>query len=142
MFRWLALGLWYASILFTSSLASVPVTNQPLSDYLIAKSGHVVVYGVLGWIAMVAVTEPSAGLSLGRRTALITTVILGLILASMDETRQMFVYGRTSTLTDVVIDTLAMSGSALLHHALTRRAGSPPLPEAPGDPRQQRTVER
>ena len=50
MTRWLAVGLWYAAIIFTSSLASAPTTDQPLIDYLINKGGHVFVYAVLGWL--------------------------------------------------------------------------------------------
>ena len=44
MIRWLVLGLWYAAILFTSSLASAPTTAEPLLDLLIAKAGHVFVW--------------------------------------------------------------------------------------------------
>ena len=96
MIRWLALGLWYAAILFTSSLTSTPESGQPLKDYLIAKSGHVFVYGVLGWIVSEALTAPGAGFGVGRRTALAITIVAGAVLAALDETRQSFVYASES----------------------------------------------
>ena len=141
MFRWLALGLWYAAILFTSSLAATPVTNQAWSDYLIAKAGHVFVYSLLGWLASEALTAPAAGLALGRRVALVTTIVLGIVLAALDETRQSFVYGRTGLPADVLLDTVALSGGALLHQWLKGAAGAPALAESGSEPGQQRAVE-
>ena len=141
MIRWLALGLWYAAIVFTSSLAAAPVTNQPWSDFLIAKGGHVAVYGLLGWLTVEALTAPAAGLVLERRLALLVTILVGVALAGLDETRQSFVYGRTGLPSDVVLDTVALSGGALLHQWLHGPLGAPALGQAAGDPGQQRAVE-
>ena len=141
MIRWLALALWYAAIVFTSSLASAPVTNQAWSDFLISKIGHVGVYGFLGWLAVEALTAPAAGLALGRRLALLLAILVGVALAALDETRQSFVYGRTGLPSDVVLDTLALSGGALLHQRLHRPLGAPALAQTAGDPSQQRAVE-
>jgi VanZ family protein len=139
MVRWLLVGLWYAAIIFTSSLTSTPESGQPFRDYLTAKAGHVFVYSVLGWLAAEALTAPAAGLALGTRAALFTTVLLGAVLASLDETRQTFVYGRTGQIADVLLDTLALSGGALLHDRLMRRGRSPtthqPPPEDAGEER-------
>jgi VanZ family protein len=139
--RWLALGLWYTAIVYTSSLASTPVSGQPLGDYLIAKTGHVFVYAVLGWIVSEALTSPQAGMSLTRRLALATTILVGAILASLDETRQSFVYGRTGLPVDALLDTVAVSGGALLHQRLTGRPAPAPLAEPVGELGQQRAVE-
>ena len=141
MIRWFALGLWYAAIVFTSSLASAPVTGQPLGDYLVAKTGHVVVYSLLGWLAIEALSAPAAGLALRRKTALVVTVLLGVVLATLDETRQSFVYGRTGLPLDILLDTVAVSGGALLHHWLTGRVGPSSLGEAPRDSDEQRSIE-
>lgn len=141
MIRWLALGLWYTAIIFTSSLASTPVTNQALSDFLIAKVGHVFVYGLLGWIAVDALTSPAAGLALGRRPALLVTLALGVALAALDETRQSFVYGRSGVPSDVLLDTVAVSGGAMLHQWLHGAFGTPALAEAARQSGQQRAVE-
>jgi VanZ family protein len=126
MFRWAALGLWYAAIIFTSSLASTPVTDQSLTDYLIAKGGHVFVYSVLGWIVADALTAPAAGIGLRGRIGLLVTVFAGAVLASLDEMRQSFVYGRTAMVADAVLDTCAVSGGALLQQWLLRRSGPAP----------------
>jgi VanZ family protein len=117
------------------------VTNQPFTDLLVSKSGHVVVYSLLGWITVDALTAPGAGLGLGRRFALLTTILVGGALAILDETRQSFVYGRTGMASDVVLDALALSGSALLHQWLHRPIGTPALTEAAGQPGEQRAVE-
>ena len=141
MTRWLALGLWYAAIVFTSSLASAPVTNQPFSDFLVSKMGHVAVYSLLGWLTIEALTAPAAGLALGRRAALLTTILMGIVLATVDETRQSFVYGRTGLPSDVMLDSLAVSGGALLHQWLHRAIGAPALAQAAEDSGEQRAVE-
>jgi VanZ family protein len=141
MIRWLALGLWYAAIIFTSSLTSTPESGQPFRDYLINKGGHIFVYSVLGWIVSEALTAPAAGFAIGRRIALLATILSGAVLASLDETRQSFVYGRTALPTDVLLDTLALSGGALLHHRLVARTAASALAEPSSDLGQQSAVE-
>jgi VanZ family protein len=128
MIRWLALALWYAAIVFTSSLASAPTTNQALIDYLVNKGGHVFVYAVLGWLLSEALTAPEAGLAVDRRAALATTILAGAVLAGLDETRQSFVYGRTALLSDAILDTVALSGGTLLHQWLRFGLGSRSAP--------------
>jgi len=141
--RWLALGLWYAAIIYTSSLTATPQSGQPLRDFLTAKAGHVFVYGVLGWLAAEALTAPAAGLAFGARVALLTTIVLGMILASLDETRQTFVYGRTGQPADALLDTLALSGGALLHYWLVLRGRVPAADaDAPQDARQEQPAKR
>ena len=141
MIRWLAVGIWYAAIVYTSSLTSTPETTQPWRDYLIAKAGHVFVYSLLGWILAEALTAPAAGLTLGRRTALLVTILTGAILASLDETRQSFVYGRYGQVSDVLLDTAALSAGALLHQWLTRRDSPPSPEEQTSDQNQQAAIE-
>jgi VanZ family protein len=139
--RWLVVGLWYAAIIFTSSLASAPTTDQPLLDYLINKGGHVFVYAILGWLVAEALTAPAAGLALDRRLALAVTIVVSALLAGLDETRQSFVYGRTGMLSDVILDTVAASGGALLHHWLTPGAIPATLDEPADDAGQQGAAE-
>lgn len=132
MVRWLAFALWYAAIIFTSSLTSTPESGQPVRDVVIAKSGHVVAYAILGWLLAVALTTPAAGLAVRARLALMLVIISGVVLAALDETRQSFVYGRKGQPLDVLLDTVALSGGALLHHWLwrRRRVHSTPAPHA------------
>jgi VanZ family protein len=141
MIRWLALALWYAAIVFTSSLASAPTTDQPFVDYLINKGGHVFVYAMLGWLLSEALTAREAGLGLDRRAALATTILAGALLASLDETRQSFVYGRTAMVSDAILDTIALSGGTLLHQWLRFGWSGSPLTQPRGDARQQSAVE-
>jgi VanZ family protein len=141
VFRWLLLGLWYAAIVFTSSLASAPVTDQSLTDFLIAKGGHIFVYGILGWLASETLTSPAAGVGLRGRIGFAVTVLTGAVLASLDETRQAFVYGRSALVSDAILDTCAVSGGALLHHWLTLRTGAPPRADEQPEASQQRAAE-
>jgi VanZ family protein len=139
--RWLAIGLWYAAIIFTSSLASAPTTDEPWIDFFVNKGGHVFVYAILGWLVAEALTAPAAGLAIERRLALIVTIVAGALLASLDETRQSFVYGRTAMLSDAILDTIAASGGALLHHWLTPAPGASALDEPTDEAGQQGAVE-
>ena len=88
-----------------------------------------------------ALTAPAAGLALDRRLALAITIVLGALLAGLDETRQSFVYGRTAMLSDAILDTIAVSGGALLHHWLTPAPGASALDEPADDASQQGAVE-
>jgi VanZ family protein len=140
--RWLVLGLWYAAILFTSSLTVPPEVGQPWLGFAKAKGGHIFVYAVLGWLLMETLRSRRAGFGLAARLALPVTIIASAILASLDETRQTFVYGRTGQVADVLLDTLSLSGGALLHQWLLRGLGGQPVPpashlsdEQPGDER-------
>jgi VanZ family protein len=141
MIRWLAVGLWYAAIVFTSSLASTPDEGRPLLSYLMNKGGHVFVYAILGWLLSETLTSPRAGLSARRQVALAITIVTGFILASLDETRQTFVYGRTGQLSDVLLDTLSLSGGALLHYWLARAGGASLLTAPTADSTVQPTAE-
>jgi len=139
--RWLALGLWYAAIIFTSSLASTPTTAEPLLDFLISKAGHVFVYAILGWLVSDALTSPAAGFAIDRRLALAVTILASAALAAVDETRQSFVYGRTAMVSDVLLDTIAASGGALLHDWSMPRPNPAPLDEPAGDAGEEGAVE-
>src|SRR5437016_1362339 len=114
MIRWLAVGLWYAAIIVTSSLTSTPDNGRPLLGYLMNKGGHIFVYAVLGWLLVDTLTSARAGLSIRRRLAVAITIAAGVALASLDETRQTFVYGRTGQPSDVLLDTLSLSTGAVL----------------------------
>lgn len=95
--------------------------NFELAHYILRKSGHVLAYGLLGFLYFRAVRSARSGWTL--RWAVIA-VVLAVIVASLDEWHQSFVPGRTSTPLDVLIDgagaTLAQIGArayALWHPA-------------------------
>lgn len=141
MSRWLFVGLWYAAIVFTSSLTSTPESSQPWRDFLIAKGGHVFVYSILGWLLAAALSAPAAGLALGPRLAIAVIIITGCLLATLDETRQSFVVGRTGQPWDVLLDTVSLSGGALLQQWLSGRFGASASQQPPDEQRQQQPIE-
>ena len=128
MASWLFIGLWMAVILFTSSISAPPETVGSLVGFLRAKAGHVFVYAVLGWSLFGALTSPRGGFGLRPRLGISAVVLVVVLFAALDETRQSFVYGRTGLATDVVLDTVSGLAGALLHQ---RRARANP-PAAPG----------
>ncbi len=121
---WLFVGLWMAVILFTSSISAPPETVSSLVGFLRAKAGHVFVYAVLGWSLFGALTSRRAGFELRSRVALPVAVIVVVLFAAFDETRQSFVYGRTALPTDVLLDTISGLVGALLHERWMRRSAS------------------
>jgi VanZ family protein len=143
--RWLALGLWYSAIIFTSSLATAPDVSSAILHTIINKGGHLAGYIVLGWLLAETLTSPRAGLSLDARLAIGVTIAAGAMLASLDETRQTFVYGRSGQPSDVLLDTIGVSGGALLHQWLASRFALSlpgPTPDADADDaRDQRPAE-
>ena len=145
MIRWLLLGLWYAAIIFTSSLAATPDAGRPFIGYLLNKGGHVSAYLVLGWLVVETLTAPQAGLALRSRFAIAVTIAAGVVMASLDETRQTFVYGRSGQPSDVLLDTLSLSGGAMLHYWLIGRHRSAsllsPAEVDAGDPTDQSPAE-
>ena len=80
----------------TESILSVFVAPEsPWFDvvhFLLRKTGHVVAYGILGWLNFRASRRP------------VIAVVLAIVVASLDEYRQSFYASRTGVPTDVLID--------------------------------------
>lgn len=106
-------------ILLNSSLPASPPNPSPLLGLLIAKTGHVVEYALLGWLVWGALTEAAGGVRLRPMVALGLTVLVGALFAGLDEVRQLFVYSRTGQATDVLIDAVSLTLVAAIR---TRKA--------------------
>ena len=99
--RWVALVGWMAMIFFLSSQSSLPSPDDPWINFLLKKTAHFTVFGILAvlfWRVL-----PRA------RWAYLVAWALTALYAVSDEYHQSFVALRTPTARDVVID---MCGAA------------------------------
>src|SRR5215217_7616595 len=106
--RWLALAVWLVVILFNSSVPGAPMPTSGLLSTLISKVGHLVEYGVLGWLAWRALIEPGGGVSPRPLTGIALVLGAGLVFAGLDELRQLFVPGRGGSPLDSLLDLVAL----------------------------------
>jgi VanZ family protein len=95
-----------AVIFAASSQPKAMLPDYGERDWLVKKSGHLLIYGTLAWCYLRGLTGRRAA---GWRSSLLAVVLAGLYGAT-DEFHQSFVAGRGAALLDVGIDTL---GAAL-----------------------------
>ncbi len=98
--------------------------NFDLLHYLVRKTGHVLAYGLLGFLDFRAVRGGGSGWTL--RWSVIA-VVLAVIVASVDEWHQSFVPDRTGTPVDVLIDCAGATLAQVIWKATEARG---PRPEA------------
>ncbi len=121
MLRWLALALWIVAIMFNSSIPAMPDPDRSLRAFLIAKAGHVVEYLVLGWMILKLLVDRRLGFGLQNWVAIGTVMVVLAAVAGLDETRQLFVYSRSGSPFDAVLDsTSGLIGALLSQHSLGR----------------------
>jgi len=103
--RWALVVVWMGVIFWFSAQPSYALPNFGAPDTLIKKTAHVTEYAILSWLIQNARGE--------RRTwwqAWVTAVLY----AATDEFHQLFVPGRASRVTDVMIDSVgAAIGTAI-----------------------------
>jgi VanZ family protein len=95
-------------ILFNSSVPGAPVPAPALIEILLGKAAHVVEFGILGWLAWRALAEPAGGVAMAPRPAAVVLVVGGVAVAALDELRQLFVAGRSTSPSDVLLDGVAV----------------------------------
>lgn len=99
---WLPPVLW-AGVIFTfSSFPTVQTSDFYLSDFLLKKSAHLVEYGILA----ILIYRALINYNLEKKRTILLTIIIAFLYGVTDEFHQSFVFGRTSTIRDIVIDTL------------------------------------
>lgn len=97
--RWLPAVVMMGVIFVFSSLPSSRIPNYGAVDVLIKKGGHAIGYGLLGFSYYYALPK-----RLSRFYRGITALMMAIIFALSDEYHQSFVQGRSSSLTDIVVD--------------------------------------
>ena len=92
---------------------------EPL-HFVIRKTGHVVAYGLFGWLDFRAVRGPRRGWTLAWS---VIAVVLAVTVASLDAYHQSFFASRTGVPTDVVIDGCGAALAQLSFRARARNLG-------------------
>ena len=98
--RWLPSIAMMGAIFFFSSLPSSRIPHYGSLDLLIKKGGHAIGFGLLGLSYYFALPRRLSRIYRGM-----TAFLMVVLFALSDEYHQSFVQGRTSSLTDVFIDT-------------------------------------
>jgi VanZ family protein len=100
--RWIPTVLWAVVILV---LTSVPTPAGPGGGLGLDKAVHLVLYAILGWLAIRAASRGS----FRARTAAVTLAAIALF-AVVDELHQVFIPWRTGDISDWVAD---LTGGAI-----------------------------
>lgn len=102
---WLPPILW-ASVIFTfSSFPTVQTTQFFLGDFLLKKSAHLIEYGIFSILIYRALVNSR----IEKKKAMWYAIISAILYGMSDELHQSFIFGRTATVRDVLIDTTGAS---------------------------------
>ena len=87
-------------ILSHQSQSTLQVTQQPLSEFIIKKTAHFIVYGILATTYYYALKKTSTS------KAILISWTLATIYAITDEYHQTLIPTRTGTIRDIIIDSI------------------------------------
>ena len=87
-------------VLWWSSSRTVNDTGETTVGCFLHNGGHVVAFGVLGALALLALDEPAQW----RRRHAVAALLIALLYGIVDEVHQRWVPGRTSSIADVLSD--------------------------------------
>lgn len=108
--RWVAVALWATVIFMLSDRSRVP-SAPGLSSQVTAVAGHLIAYGILGFLLASALRDSGAAPRRAARMALLLAVLYGV----SDEWHQSFVPGRDPSLGDVFTDAVGAALGVALH---------------------------
>lgn len=139
---WTLLCLWMGLIFFASAdyRFSGNQTSQAVEqvvrsasprqvqevNFSVRKAAHVALFAVLGALALAAIRNWP-----GARDPRLWALLLAALYAASDEWHQAYVPGRSSELSDVVLDSVAAALAIYVAPALLRRLGSRRTVRAP-----------
>ena len=90
--------------------------SESILTFLTRKAAHIFVYFVLGILMYSVVKE----YGFSTKKAVLLSILFSLSYASFDEIHQLFVQGRSSEVTDVMIDSTAASVGVFVHYYMTK----------------------
>ena len=104
LINWLLVGLWLAVIYYLSDQPNLSSGLQYSFDLVLRKLAHVTEFFVLAYFFNRALL----GHKISTVKAVVGTIILTLVAASLDEWHQGFVTGRLRQFSDVLVDSLGL----------------------------------
>lgn len=84
--------------------------NITLTDYFVRKTAHFVEYFALGTLLFFTIKSYVCTINI----KMITAAVIGLVVASVDETIQLFSYGRSAQVSDVILDFMGVCTAVLI----------------------------
>jgi VanZ family protein len=137
--HWLPLVLWMCVIFTASTKFGAPQNTSRFvvpfllwldphmspehierAHHFIRKTAHFVEYGILGFLLWRIVhSSPAFALQTARKLRL--ALLLAAFYAATDETHQIFVPGRQSAVTDVLLDTCGAAAGIAVGWSLSRK---------------------
>lgn len=100
---WLPVFAWCGVIYYLSSIPELKSDLPSECDLVLRKMAHMVEYGILTFLFFRATV-----INLSLRKSIIYAVLFSITYALTDEYHQLFVFGRSGSLTDIFIDTLGI----------------------------------
>ena len=130
LWRWLPPLAWMGLIYYLSAQPDLPHAPDPSLDTVLKKTAHALVYGMLAWLYLRALSPRVRDRTILRLLA----VGLAVAYALSDEYHQTFVPGRNGRVLDVVVDGVGAYGAMRLWGWWERRRpSSRPASEAPSE---------
>ena len=110
-------GRWLIEVFapnFIDEFESMPEEQLAYIHFLLRKCAHFTEYFILG--ALVLLSQRHAGI----RRKIFTGLVICMLVASVDETIQLFVSGRSGQISDVLLDTAGAAVGSLVVRRISR----------------------
>lgn len=98
---WLPVVVWATIIFLFSNRTTIKTVDFFLGDFLLKKTAHIVEYGIFATLLYRAFVN----YGMDKKRAMLLSVLTAFLYGTSDEFHQSFIYGRTATVRDVLIDT-------------------------------------
>lgn len=93
--------IWAVVIFLFSNRPSIKTVDFYLGDFILKKSAHLIEYGIFSTLIYRALVN----YGVDKKKAMILSVLSAFLYGATDEFHQSYIYGRTATIRDVLIDT-------------------------------------
>lgn len=97
--------VWACVIFLFSNRPSIKTVDFFLGDFILKKTAHIMEYGIFSTLIYRALVN----YSVDKKRAMLLSVLIAFLYGTTDEFHQSFIYGRTATVRDVLIDTTGAS---------------------------------
>jgi hypothetical protein len=117
---WLPVVVWATIIFLFSNRTTIKTVDFFLGDFLLKKTAHIVEYGIFATLLYRAFVN----YGMDKKRAMLLSVLTAFLYGTSDEFHQSFIYGRTATVRDVLIDT---SGAFVAVYGIIRNIKKMPF---------------